>query len=275
MHRFAYLLWPCLFAACAEPTRDKPEPPDMSALVTAYASPTSNFDEAAARDVEALVEQKVSALADLDAIAGAIDRALGALAEDDAPAFAPEHQNLVLQGEGYARIERICSGHGSPAPAIDKDANGYLELTTGYSERGLDPVVFGGAVGCKEQASSAALVVDGQVNLYIGDNLTVDQLGGSPILFQLDDFALQANGSNVIDGGFDFQLCRGTTSSCVPGHFELLLGLPSGHTIVFFIDLASKAGGFRAANGVWTCDFLAGSCANASGATVTIPEYQL
>jgi hypothetical protein len=271
----AFLL--VLAGACSGDERVKPEAPDLQPLVDAYAEPSRDFDQQAGIEVRDLVERKVRQLVDASGIVDRIEDALGSIGED--PQASPSltaglHRGVVLEGEGYARVTRICTGLGTPAPPIDKDANGFLELTAGYSEEGLDPVIFGGAVSCKEQIRTKQLVIDGDVALHIGDNLKLADLPASPILFRLAGFALTVDGAEVLSGGFDFQVCRGETSSCVPGNFELLLGLPGDRTLVLFLDLETKVGGFRAANGRWDCDFPAGTC-QSGGATVPIPVYQL
>ncbi|HWO18286.1 MAG TPA: hypothetical protein VNO30_05905 [Kofleriaceae bacterium] len=267
-----------LGGACAGDEREKPRAPDLQPLVDAYAGPTRDFDAQAAAEVEELVERKVGALVDMTGVADLIEDALGSLGEEPAGLTAGLtaglRRGVVLEGEGFARVTRICSGHGTPAPPVDRDANGVLELTAGYTEDGLDPVIFGGAAACKEQVGQRQLVVEGGIALHIGDNLKLSDLPASPVLFQLAGFALSVDGTERVAGGFDFQVCRGDAASCVPGNFELLLGLPGERTLVFFIDLADKSGGFRAANGRWDCDFLAGTC-QSGGATVTIPVYQL
>ncbi len=247
----------------------------MAELVNAYASPSRNFDEATAIEVKNLVDRKVRALADMDAIVAAVDTAMAALGEEPVMSVAgTSSRNLVLEGEGTAHIERICSGHGVPAPPVNKEANGYLDLTVGYTQEGLDPVVFGGATNCHEQVGAAELSIEGAINLYIGESLTIDKLGTSPILFQLDGFALDSGTTRVVDGGFDFQVCRGTESNCVENNFEVLLGLSTG-TLVFFVDLGTKTGGFRGANGRWSCDFAASRCTNTAGDVVMTPMYDL
>jgi hypothetical protein len=264
--------------ACDGDEREKPRAPDLQPLVDAYAAPTRDFDAQAAVEVQELVERKVRALVDMTGVVDLLEDALGSLGEEPAELTAGLtaglRRGIVLEGEGFARITRICSGHGTPAPPVDRDANGVLELTAGYTEDGLDPVIFGGAAACKEQLGGKQLVIDGGIALYVGDNLKLADLPASPVLFQLDGFALSVDGTERLAGGFDFQVCRGDTSSCVPGNFELLLGLPGERTLVLFIDLADKSGGFRAANGRWDCDFLAGTC-QMGGATIAIPVYQL
>jgi hypothetical protein len=234
-----------VMVGCVVPYRDKPEPPDMSALVEAYANPTRALDTDTAAELKELVEAKVRALVDLDRLASLLDDLVGSLRGDTPMARRAGPAPIVLEGAGFARIERICRGHGEVAPPIDKAANGHLELTVGYTERGLDPVVHGGAFACAEQVLDAELAIDGEVRLHIGTNLQLDDLGGSPVLFELAGFAFAVDGREVVSGGFDFQVCRGTASTCVPGHVEVLIGLPSGSTIVLFIDLAGKVGGFR------------------------------
>ena len=263
-----------LAGGCAGEEREKPRAPDLQPLADAYAAPTRDFDAQAAAEVQELVERKVRALVDMTGVVDLIEDALGSLGEEPAGLTAGLTRGVVLEGEGFARITRICSGHGTPAPPVDRDATGVLELTAGYTEDGLDPVIFGGAAACKEQLGQRQLAIDGGVALHVGDNLKLEDLPASPVLFQLAGFALAIDGTERLAGGFDFQVCRGDTSSCVPGNFELLLGLPGERTLVLFIDLADKSGGFRAANGRWDCDFLAGTC-QSGGATVTIPVYQL
>jgi hypothetical protein len=264
---------------------DKPEAPDMSALVSAYAAPTADFDEQAASDVAALLESRVASLVDIDELGAWMEDTLASLGDDAmaAPrlAAAPgasigmRRQAVTLSGDGFARIERICSGFGAMAP-IDRDANGTFDLTAGFSDSGLDPVVWGRAVDCHQEADGAEMLADGAVSLYVGTNLQVGELDATPILFQLTVFSLIVDGEEILAAeGFDFQVCRGETGACVPGHFELLLDLGTDRTLVFYIDSARVSGGFRAANGLWDCDFAGLTCSDGKGQTVTIPAYQL
>jgi hypothetical protein len=249
----------------------------MTALVDAYASPSRNFDEATATELKSLLESKVGALVDLEALADRLDMTLGALAEDEPMMFTGGggKNPYELVGEGYARIERICTGYGDPTPAIDKAANGYLQLTVGYTEKGIDSVIWGGATACEEQSGTTQLRINGQINLHIGNWLHVGDLPTLPVLFRLSDFAFHVDDVEEVSGGFDFQVCRGDVSNCKSGFVEMLLALPSGGSVVFFFDTATKDGGFRAANGIWTCAFLDGTCNDGQGNVVTTPVYSL
>lgn len=258
-----------LMGCAAEETRTKPEPPDMDALVESYAMPSRNFDAQAAIDLQQLVERKVRELIDASGIVDAIEAAIEAL-NNEPQAAAP----LELEGEGFVTLTRTCAGHGIPAPPVNKDANGFLELTVGYSDDGIDPVVFGDAVACKEQFGSSQVDLAGELNVSFGKAIKLAELATTPLLFDLRDFRLAVGGVEVLNGGLDFQLCRGDATTCVPDAFELLIGLPGDTSLVFFIELATKTGGFRAANGVWTCDFVNGTCTDGTN-TVVIPGYQL
>jgi hypothetical protein len=113
------------------------------------------------------------------------------------------------------------------------------------------------------------------MDLYVGNALKLSDLPQTPVLFRLSDFAFTVNDVELISGGFDFQVCRGTASRCVAGYVEELLALPEGGTIVFFVDSKTGAGGFRAANGIWTCAFRDGTCTDEQGHVVKTPVYKL
>jgi hypothetical protein len=259
--------------ACSVDEREKPAQPDMDELVEGYASPSRNFDAAAADELKDILESKIDALLDLDRLTDTFDKMLAALG-DNKMAASGKHP-VDLSGDGYARIERICTGFGEPLPPIDKAVNGSLQLTVGYTENGLDSVVSGRAIACAEQVESERLLINGDINLYIGNALRVDAVPTTPVLFELANFAFAVNDTELVSGGFDFQICRGEASTCRSGFVEMLIAMPSGGTIVVFIDPATHNGGFRAANGIWTCAFREGHCTGEDGTVITTPTYHL
>ena len=270
-------LWLLLgLAACSGVEQEKPDEfdreLDMEILALKYSAPSRALDSATAAEIEMKVESKVRALFDLNALSDELTNVLAAVQDDMS---SSRRVPVELYGEGYARIERICSGHGDPSPPVDKAANGFIDLTVGYDQDGLDPYIFGGATTCAEQIGSKRLSINGQIGLYIGNVLRLGDLPTVPVLFQLKDFAFSVNDTELVSGGFDFQVCRGTTSSCKAGFVEMLLELPSGGRIVFFIDPATRSGGFRANNGIWTCAFSEGRCENEQGEVVTTPVFDL
>ena len=202
-------IWVLSIVGCAAEERSKPEPPDMSALIAAYATPTATFDGQGATEVRQLVESKVRTLLDFDVIVDRLQQTIAALGEDAGAAFAPGRP-LALEGEGVATVQRICSGFGDPVPPVDKDANGFLSLTAGYSDNGLDPVVFGGATACQEQVSGVQMQVAGDVHLYVGEGTGVTDLASTTFLFELANFAFEVDGTTEISGGFDFEASAAT-----------------------------------------------------------------
>jgi hypothetical protein len=261
-------------AACGVDARDKPVPPDMMSLVEAYDSPTRSFDETTALELQSLLEAKLKPLTDLGSLAERLEETLAAV-DEDMPRTRSGRMPVDFTGDGFARVERICTGHGDPSPPVDKDANGFLQLTVGYTEDGIDPVIFGGAFTCAEQIADRRMELAGAIDLYVGNALKLSDVPTTPVLFRLSDFAFTVNDVELVSGGFDFQVCRGTASRCVAGYVEMLLALPEGGTIVFFINSATGAGGFRAANGIWTCAFRDGMCTDEQGHVVKTPVYEL
>jgi hypothetical protein len=136
-------------------------------------------------------------------------------------------------------------------------------------------VIFGNAQGCAEQIAERRAEVTGNINLYVGNALKLGDVPVTPVLFQLADFSLRVNDTELVSGGFDFQVCRGTSSRCVSGFVEVLLELEGGDTIVFFYDPGTATGGFRAANGIWRCAFRDGRCTDDRGQVVMTPVYAL
>ena len=269
-----YLLGLLSLAACSVDAREKPVAPDMMSLVDAYDNPTRSFDEATAGELQSLLEAKLKPLTDLEALAERLDKTLAAVDDEESPRTTSGRLPIDFAGDGFARVERVCTGYGDPSPPVDKEANGFLQLTVGYTEEGIDPVIFGGATACAEQIVDRRMAIAGAIDLYVGNALKLGDLPQTPVLFRLSDFAFVVNDVELVSGGFDFQVCRGTTARCVPGYVEMLLALPEGGTIVFFIDSATGAGGFRAANGIWTCAFRDGMCTDEHGNVVKTPVYK-
>lgn len=266
----------CLIAlgllGCAADPPTKPKAPDMTELDTAYRGPTGLFDAETAIAVQELVEAKVKALADLIIVQARVEEMLMAIGED--VSVAPPTRTVTVEGDGFARVTRICSGHGTPAPPIDKDANGFLELSAGFTEGGIDPVVFGGATDCLEQVADTPLTITGSVNVHIGKNFQLDAQMDTPVLFQLD-VEMMIGDRPVFGSGFDFRVCHATDSECEAGHVELLLHLFDDTSLVFYFQAATGTGGFRDSSGLWTCDFLAGECIGPQAQAVAIPRYSL
>jgi len=241
--------------ACSD-LPDRPEPPDMSALVAAYASPTADLDQPTADELAADLRARLDLSDALDHLESFVDDVLVPSLEPDEGGGTARRRDttssVTLEGDGFARIEHVCAGWGAE-PVVDEETNGHLALTTTFTEAGFDPVIWGEAVECKTLIADHEVLFDGGVNLWIGENLAVDRFGDSPILFQLIA-ALEVDGDSWVDTDFDIEICPSSATTCEPGSIEIKIDVAGGD-LVFYLAPGRTAGGFRAANGDWACTF--------------------
>jgi hypothetical protein len=238
--------------ACSD-LPDRPEPPDMSALVAAYANPSADLDQATADELAADLRARLDLSDALDHLESWVDDVLAPALEQDGGGTARRRDttsSVRLEGDGFARIEHVCGGWGAE-PVVDEDANGHLALTTTFTEAGFDPVIWGEAVECRTVIADHEVLLDGGVNLWIGENLAIDHFGDTPILFQLLA-TLEVDGESWADTDFDIQICPSSATSCEPGAIEIKLDVSAGD-LVFYLAPGRTRGGFRAANGDWAC----------------------
>ncbi len=248
---FASLL--AVFACSDLP--DRPEPPDMSALVAAYANPTADLDQAAADELAADLRARLDLSDALDQLESFVDDVLIPSLEQDQGGSARRRDptsSVTLEGDGFARIEHVCAGWGAE-PVVDEEQNGHLALTTTFTDAGFDPVIWGEAAECRTLIADHQVMFDGGVNLWIGENLAIDGFGTAPILFQLIA-ALEVDGDSWVDDDFDIQICPSSATACEPGSLEIKIDVAGGN-LVFYLAPGRTEGGFRAANGDWACTF--------------------
>jgi hypothetical protein len=250
-------------AACADDLPDKPEAPDMSALVAAYASPTATFDQPTADALIDRIGQRLALVDRLEALEGFLADALapaieeGAGGDDDeggASARRVGRASFTIEGEGFLQIRHICRGFGATPPPVDAAENGLLTATVGFTEAGLDPVLWGTFEDCESVVADAEVLLDGGVNLYLGENLQIGGFGDAPILFELTA-RVTIDGEAVAEPRLDFQICPSSATSCPAGTLELLFETTGGQTLTFFVAPGRTTGGFRAVNGQWDCGF--------------------
>jgi hypothetical protein len=260
-------------SACGGQPIDKPKAPDMTALVAAYETPEGTFDEAtvAALTAELLERAPIVQRLGFDvSIAGVVDQAVD---ESDDPSkettsvpgsgseVAADEGGSLLQGNGYLVITRICDGWSSPAVAAQE--NGAMALNAGFTEDGLDPVVWGTLTECKYLFDGTQVTVGGRGNDDDGDvrlHLAEKDLLSHPLLFDLDaEVTLGSDPPREVD--FDFRI--------LPGEgFELRLPATNGHVVVQVAD--GQLGTIRADNGDFTCDLSAATCTNEAGEVVKL-----
>jgi hypothetical protein len=245
----------------------KPRAPDMSALISEYETPNGVLDQSTLPQLAQYVENQLARLLALGADSELIDDLRSAVQDVTASrtqSIAPPARSLrtvTVEGDGYLVATRICNGWGS-VPVADRDANGALVLTIGFSEAGVDPVIWGNAERCHYLVGTSQVSIDsgsragdGDLRIYVGQNLSFEQLGTGRTLFDLD-LSTSVDGTTTpiaLDFGYD-----PSTRT-----FELAFD-PGGGTLVAF---ASGQGllGIRAQNGPFTCDATARTCQDPGG----------
>jgi hypothetical protein len=291
-----------LGCAADELSEPKPPAPDTAALLAAYKTPTlaltADTVAALTSDLTSLLSltaplcgwSSVSDLACAEASCATpcagldnIFSALTATQQADADpasqsqplldpsdpdaALVTRRDPLALQGDGFLRVKRTCGGWG-PTPVPDRAANGFIELIVGFTDDGLDRVIWGDFKQCKEMISQKPLYIDGAVSLTFTDPATFASLANGladlQLIIQLDARDLRVDGRSL-QGSFDFSIMpsRGLIEVKLDAGPEHLLLVADGGQI-----------GVRAANGDWICDLSQAQCARVGSADivgVTLP----
>ena len=246
-------------ASCGEKLpAEKPTAPDMGRLVSDYRSPSAALAEVTVQDVLEGLEERFGFLQQLGScndqgecggpsvLLDTLGKAGGSEGSTQELSPGVEQRrdaikvgNAVMEGEGFIRIHHVCEGL---AATVDEASNGKLTLTAGFSDAGLDPVIWGEFAACVLPGVPSQYL-DGLVSMYIGSNLQFDNLVQSPTLFQFAGFRFAADA--LEDAGFDFRISA-------EGGFELRVPLPAGLHVLFYIREGQF--GFAALDGDWGCE---------------------
>jgi hypothetical protein len=205
---------------CRPPKEEKPAAPDMSELLQAYDHPGDGIGEqdldalyaafcrtfsvtgeicgweavqdmvcaaddpgcSACAGLDPIFEALNAAGVDLqsggvDADAGVAAASVGGAGDGDGAGHG-EDATTIFSGEGWARLTRVCGGHGKQ-PVADRE-NGTVALTVGFSDRGLDRVIWGDFDACKMSIAGRDIELDGQVRVDLGGVLAL----GGPLEFR-------------------------------------------------------------------------------------------
>lgn len=243
---------------CSAPSVEKPPAPDMTGLVEAYRRPTADFDAerlpelvATLAVVEAVLDRTNLREALVNVLREVLDVAV------DASTQVEDELELELVADGYMRITRICSGWVSP-PAPDRVQNGALLVTSTFSERGLDPTLWGETDRCRYLAGDVQVELlqdiasSDAVKVYWGEALEAEALEDRSLIVDLSLVASLDGESLPLD--FDFR-------SLADGNIEYRVEQGDGALI------ASAGGGdrilVRARNGTFDCEEL--DCSQIAG----------
>jgi hypothetical protein len=269
--RFGLLATSLALAACGGPQPkdvEKPAPPDMTPLAAAYETPDGVLTEetaAEAYDAAHAIFDSVSALGIdqtlIDTVLDAIEAKQSGETESQG-AIGTQRQSLT-EGEGYMQATRICNGWG-PEPLPDT-ANGAIRLTVGFTEAGIDAVVWGSVESCQYLVAESQVLLRGidgadagSVKVYFGGSVPFDGVAQARALF---DFDLGGAVDDVaVDADFDFRIDAAAET------FEVRIETSTGNLIA--VVSGDTFSGVRAANGDFGCDEETRSC-TAGAETIT------
>ena len=261
---------------------DKPIAPSMQATIDAYTAPNGWLDAAGVLELAGAVAQRTTVIDSLAVDVRVLDAARAAIAQINQQAgvqgfpqalsaeVAVSAQALTVAGEGFLVVTRICDGW-DVAPIADL-ANGTMELTVGFTEQGVDPVMWGSLALCKYRLNEHFVQLDGRsfdrsrgdVRVYIGNNVTTTTFGTfvEPVLVELEAQVI-LDGAEVA-GLLSFQIDVNTRA------LAMLVPLVSGNVVVS-LDAARLSTVVRAGNGTFTCDLVAQRCTAPDGSSIGAP----
>ncbi len=254
-----------LVACQEELPEQKPTAPDMGGLVGSYAQPTLGLD---ASNIAQVSESTVTVRGTVDAMRALVEEirssVSGGIDESEkgttsGSAVKPGLRVQALEGEGFITVHRICPGwETGDGP---NEADGALDVVVGFTERGVDPVIWGTATACKLGAESSAIQVSGAVNVYIGENVAFDAFASAAMLFQMSVELTTSGGVEKVETDFRMKLLPAEEQSL---EYRVFAG--EGFTVY---GETTAARGYRAANGTFSCDFEAKKCSAESGDTLS------
>jgi hypothetical protein len=229
----SWSLWPVatlagLPLACSTPEVVKPRAPDMTEVVEAYGSPSGVLDRGDAPVLAAAVAAFSAVLASTDLVAR-LREFLGELVDTvsaDPARSGANRLHLTVKANGYLEATRICPGWMLPA-AVDL-GNGTVDLTATFSERGLDPVVWGTVAACRYRVGDTSVELtpiadDDSVRVYVGEGVDSDTLASQELVFSVNMDANVDGESSALD--VDFRVLG-------DGALEFLVPVDSGSLVV-------------------------------------------
>jgi hypothetical protein len=252
-------LWPVVAwagvpLACSTPGVVKPRPPDMTELVESYGRPSGVLDSRDKPVLAAAVGIFSQVLASTDLVAR-LREFLGELVDTvsvDPAGSGANPLRLTVKADGYLEATRICPGWA--LPAVVDDGNGSVDLTATFSERGLDPVVWGKVAACRYRVADARVELtpigdDDSVRVYVGEGIDSETLASQELVFSVNASASVDGESSALD--VDFRVLD-------DGALEFLVPVDSGSLVVHdngdgtFV-VRSRDGSFACAKG-FECD---------------------
>jgi hypothetical protein len=262
----------------------KPAAPVMQPLLDAYAAPTAAVTADTIAALALGIAERITAADALQLDSRVLQLAQSglmqvlpnavatpqALTEAHAPVALSE-QALTVEGDGYLVVTRICDGWG-PLPVPDP-ANGEIALIVGFTELGVDPVIWGAISACRYRVGARSVQVDGleadpragDVRVFVGRDIELASFGTFP-----DPVLVDVNAQVLVDGvalagRFSFRVDVLTRA------LEVAVPLGAGHVLAAVAADRPSVVQVRALNGVFVCDTAAARCTTPTGETIGAP----
>lgn len=171
--RVRSLVWLlALVALACDDDEELVVPPDITALVQAYETPTGAVE---GEDVPCLGQAAITRIQSQqlgplrDVLAGALETLRVRLEASDFPVdTSPPSDQDTPRLRGVVRVESICRGWDPQSTTPDQQRNGVIVLNA-LIEGGLRPVIWGQATNCQARAQ----VGNTQVNVFLNTSLVL------------------------------------------------------------------------------------------------------
>ncbi len=252
----AVLAAAALGAACAEQA-DTPTPPDVSALLAAYASPSAPLSGAVVSEVlPRLTDAKREAeeLGHFDFLRSAIEKARDQLDELDK---TREETPLGALGaiSGHATVTTRCPGWTAGSPEAPR---GTAALTAVLEPDRLAKTLWGPATDCHLDPSGVRVALDGSLSVTLLGDTRYGAAHEGDMLFAFDGTRSTFDALSASPWTLDFLIGP-------EGALDIHLDTAESGAVVYVRDDVEGTEGFRAANGTFDCDFGARRCESATG----------
>ena len=257
---------------------EKPTPPDMKSIVSAFEQPTGSVNNERISDAIAKAKQMAKEIQHssieeliqdaLDAVNdGLVDHTSNTLVRQcidcEQSSTTPiqkatrtQSNSHGIQGGGWFEAERVCNGWGSaPTPEI---SNGIVRLNIGFSADGVDPVIWGTVRDCKYLVPSSPAPIkamldggddDVAVAVYLGEQGAWGQMAHASMIVRLKGSLTLDNESWGLDLAF----------SIVPAEKKLSVLVPVSDGVVV-VEIQDDTIALDAKNGRWQCDLSEMQC---------------
>jgi hypothetical protein len=250
------VFWPAAWLAvvlvgCAPRGVVKPHAPDMTGLVESYESPTGVLDPDDTEALAATVALVNEGLARTE-LATRLRELLTELIKPVVPSDSDDDDGdsngfqLNVKANGYLKAVRICPGWTLPSE-VDPE-NGSIHATATFSEKGLDPVVWGTVVACRYRVGSTRVELspaganDG-LRVYWGEGIDRETIETRDLVFSIN-LRVDIDGDSL-PLEVDFRVVDG-------GSFEYLVPVDSGTLVVRADDDGTFV--LRSREGTFSCD---------------------